>query len=256
VSEPDAGLSKEHVAAKWREIAAGVDRVQKRVEKPAAFSVSAGSSLFGDDRASDPYQVSHAVQLCLLGGIDHLHAAKSLLLDAQMLHTFALYTLLRASLETFTAAFWILHPPNRNLRIERTLRWHAKNFMDQDIAIGVRDIPGNRPLKEKLAKLEKVAESRSIAPGVVSAGYRSSNAVKYADEHAIAGPLLSWQLCSGYAHGRMWAVLGLSEQQFYPADDPKVRSMRLTSDPGRVLFPAHTAFLLMEEIERLLDQRS
>ena len=171
MSEPDAQLSREDIAAQWREIAAGVDRVQKRADTPAAFPVSAGSSLFGDDRASDPYQVSHAVQLCLLGGVDHLHAAKSLLLDAEMLHTFALYTLLRASLETFTAAFWILHPPKRDLRIERTLRWHAKNFKDQDTAVGARNIPGNWPLKEKLAELEKVAASRSIAPGIVSAGY-------------------------------------------------------------------------------------
>ena len=48
----------------------------KRTGEPNDFPVSPGSSLAGDDKASNPYQVSHAVQMCLVAGVDHLHAVK------------------------------------------------------------------------------------------------------------------------------------------------------------------------------------
>ena len=47
-------------------IANGTNRVTARVGDPNEFSVSPGSSLFGDDEHSDPYQLSHAVQMCLV----------------------------------------------------------------------------------------------------------------------------------------------------------------------------------------------
>lgn len=102
--------------------------MMERVNDPMDFAVSPGSPLAGDDRASDPYQVSHAVQMCIVAGVDHLHAMKSLLLDLNMLHSAAPFTMVRGALEVLSSAFWILHPAKRTVRVERVLRWHAKTF--------------------------------------------------------------------------------------------------------------------------------
>jgi hypothetical protein len=135
VSEAARGLSPEQVAEQWEHIASNTDRMMQRVADPNEFPVWPGSALFDDDNNSDPYQVSHGVQMCLVAGVDHLHTAKSYLLDFHVLPAASLFSLLRGALENFAAAYWILHPSEQNDRIERTLRWHARNFKDQKNAL-------------------------------------------------------------------------------------------------------------------------
>ncbi|MGB9226238.1 MAG: hypothetical protein WCB80_23885, partial [Mycobacterium sp.] len=48
----------------------GTDKVMDRIGDPADFRVSPGSSLWGDDKVSMPYQVSHAVRMCRGAGVD------------------------------------------------------------------------------------------------------------------------------------------------------------------------------------------
>jgi hypothetical protein len=255
--EMAAELTEEQVVAKWQEIAPSIDRMAERIQDPNDFPIRPGSSLSGDDKRSSPYCVSHAVRMCLVGGVDHLHAAKSLVVDLQLLHADAVYSLVRGSLENLSAAFWILHPSSRNKRIERTLRWHARNFNEQKIALEPLGLADATTRDAKLAKLESVATPRGISTANVREGYRSSTAVKYAEEHSTnAAPLLPWQLCSGFAHGRPWAILGMSEQDHYETADPGVLNLRLTSDLSRVLYPTLSAYRLMADIARLLDQRS
>jgi hypothetical protein len=105
-----AAIPEEQVVAKWLEIAPGIEKMAQRIGDPDDFAVRDRSSLSGDDKKSAPYCVSHAVRACLVSGVDHLHAAKSLVVDLEMLHASAVYSLLRGSLENLSAAFWILHP--------------------------------------------------------------------------------------------------------------------------------------------------
>ena len=88
------------------------------------------------------------------------------------------------------------------------MRWHAKNFHEQFIALEPVGLLDEAQRDAKLAKLDAVATPRGISAQDVRAGYRSSRAVRYAEEHSRSEPLLFWQLCSGYAHGRRWAYLG------------------------------------------------
>jgi hypothetical protein len=83
------------VAAKWDEIAPGIDKMARRTADPNDFAISPGSWLSGDDKASRPYQVSHAARMCLVAGVDHLQAVKALLFDLQVLHTAAPFSLVR-----------------------------------------------------------------------------------------------------------------------------------------------------------------
>lgn len=255
--ETAAELPEEQVVAKWQEIAPSIDRMAVRIQDPNDFPIRPGSSLSGDDKKSSPYCVSHAARMCLVGGVDHLHAAKSLVVDLQVLHADAVYSLLRGSLENLAAAFWILHPSLRNDRIERTLRWHARNFNEQRIALEPLGLADKTTCEAKLAKLDAVAGPRGISTANVRAGYRSSRAVKYVEKHSSdSAPLLPWRLCSGFAHGRPWAILGMSEQEQHETADPGVLNLRLTSDLSRVLYPTLSAYRLMADVVRLLDQRS
>ncbi len=47
-------LSPDKIDALWAGFASGIDRMMDRVNDPMDFAVSSGSSLAGDDRASDP----------------------------------------------------------------------------------------------------------------------------------------------------------------------------------------------------------
>lgn len=241
----------------WLGIAPGIDKMMERVGDPEDFPIVMGSPLSGDDKASSPYQVSHAARLCLVGGVDHLHAAKSLVVDLQILHASAVYSLVRGSLENLAAAFWILNPPQRNVRIEHALRWHAKNFHEQRLAMEPRGMADESSYRRKLAKLHVVASPRNISSQTVNAGLRSSRVVEYVEaqlpDHEV---LLSWQLCSGFAHGRPWAVVGMSEREEFETAVPGVMNVRLTSDLGRLLGPAISAYNLMVAVVDVLRRRS
>ena len=250
-------ISEAEIEAKWLEISPLIDRMMERVGTEREFPVSPRSSLAGDDSKSDPYQVSHCVRMCLTAGVDHLHAVKTLIVDQQLLHVAAPFSLSRGALENFAAAFWILHPINRNDRIERTLRWHVKNFKDQEKAVSGLVLPGHRPLEPKLQKLEAIATQRKITTKL-RGGYTSTEAVSYADQYAgvSVGVILPWQLCSGFAHGRPWAYLGASGLEERATADPNIKEVKMTSSLGTVLLPALASLHLLQAILRVYQDRA
>lgn len=229
-----------------------------RINDPTDFAVARGSSLAGDDRASHPYHVSHAVQMCIVAGVDHLHAMKSLLLDLQVLHSAAPFTLVRGALEIFSSGFWILHPSGRDMRIEHVLRWHAKNFHDQHPALESLGVSDAEVKDAKYAKLREIASRRGIPAAHATRGYRSTEAVECAEKFApTADPLLPWRMCSAYAHGRPWVYLGMAdEDMFQTTDEPGVLQARLTSDPEKLLYPSLHAQWLMKDLVDLVESRA
>jgi hypothetical protein len=150
----DASVLTDKIAMdKWAEIAPLIDIMVNRAQDPKDFVVEPGSQLAADDIASHPYRVSHCGRACLNAGVDHLHAAKMLIIDVRILHEAADYSLIRGALENFAAAFWVLHPPERNDRIEHALRWMVKNFKDQDKATAELNLPSYVPMQSKLEKV-------------------------------------------------------------------------------------------------------
>lgn len=250
-------ISEAEIEAKWHEISPLIDRMMERVGTEDEFPVSPGSSLAGDDNASNPYQVSHCIRMCLTAGVDHLHAQKSLIVDQRIIHVAAPFSLSRGALENFTAAFWVLHPNSRDERITRSLRWHAKNFLDQDKAVEGLSLPGHTPLASKIAKIQAVADRRGIVANI-DKGYFSTPVVKYANEHAedTLGVLLMWQLCSGFAHGRPWAYLGASGLEERATADPTISNIKMTANTGTVLLPALSALRLLQRVLKLYELRA
>lgn len=207
--QPDR-LDEAQVKQKWQEIAPLIDRMMARVGTTGEFPVQAGSSLRGDDKASDPYQVSHVVRMCLTAGVDHLHAAKVLVVDQRVIHLAVPASLARGALENLATAYWILGPMRRTERIGRALRWYAKNFKDQETAVAPLNLPNHRSLESTLEKVDAVAQRHGLEAKAIRRGYTSTDAVGFAETSAPnlgLGVVFPWRLCSGFAHGRPWAYL-------------------------------------------------
>jgi hypothetical protein len=111
-------LTDDMVAAKWQEIAPLIELVTARIQDPDDFTVQPGSQLAEDDADSHPYEVSHCARWCLNAGVDHLHALKLLVIDDNLIHAAASYSLARGALENFAAGFWVLHSDEPAVRIE------------------------------------------------------------------------------------------------------------------------------------------
>ena len=205
-------VDAEAVGAKW-DRAGRRPRMAERIGDPNDFPVRPGSSLSGHDKASNPYCASHAVRMCLVAGVDHLHTAKSYLLDFHVLPAASLFSLVRGSLENFAAAFWILHPKPRNDRTQNTSGWHARSFREQHIALESLGMSDDAKLEAKLAKLERwqsPAASRRItcAPDTAAAE-PSSRRAALAKAHATAALATVLRLRARSANG---TYLGMSEQ--------------------------------------------
>jgi hypothetical protein len=236
-----------------------IDRMMERVDTRGEFPVLVGSSLAGDDKAASPYQTSHAVKMCLLAGVDHLHAVKVLILDQGVLHIAAPSSLARGALENFAAAYWMLGPQDRTERVLRTLQWHAKNFKDGDRAMARFGLGGHVAVETKLQKLFAVGSRRDISSTAIRRGYTSTDAVTYAEAENSDLPLgvtLPWQVCSGFAHGRPWAFLSMLNREAESTEDPDVLLVHFTSDLLKAQYPALAALDLLTRLLRLYEARS
>lgn len=137
------------------------------------------------------------------------------------------------------------------------LRWWSKNFKDQDKATSDLRLGNYTPFQTKLAILVGMADAVSCDSTRLGNGYTSSEAPRYADENSSAlRPFLIWQLCSGFAHGRPWASLGMNAMASRPSDDEGVKLVRLTSDPRRILSVTFPAMRLLEDLLRVYQERS
>jgi hypothetical protein len=252
------GVTDEQATVKWQEMAPLLDRMIERVGSRGEFPIQPGSVLADDDVASSPYQVSHAVRMCLNAAVDHLHAVKVLVVDAAVLHLAAPSSLARGALENLSAAFWILHPDERDVRVERCLRWQAVNMKDGERATSAMGAsPERKSLETKLQQLVRVGAAIGIPAKTIRGGYSSTEAVAYANDHAAAGAVLfNWQLCSGFAHGRPWAYLGSLTRETSASDEPGVQHLRLTSSQALALFGPLTSMHLLQSFLRLYQARS
>jgi hypothetical protein len=258
MSDDLAELTDEFAMAQWAQMAPLIDNVVNRTQDPEDFVVEAGSQLAGDDADSDPYQVSHCARACLNAGVDHLHAAKKLILDVPIiLHANADYSLLRGALENFGTAFWVLHPPQRSVRVERALRWMVKNFKDQDKATADLGLPKYVPAHVRVEEIVSMAKSAGCNIKEIRGGYASTHVLQYAEEHSMAtNPYLMWQVCSGFAHGRPWASIAMNAMEITPTEVSGVSRVRFTSDHKRLLAAALPAFQLMNTVVGLFADRA
>ena len=119
------------------------------------------------------------------------------------------------------------------------------------------NLPNYVPLKFNVDKVIAVADAAGCNTNELRGGYRSTPVLEYAEEHSTAThPYLMWQVCSGFAHGRLWADLGMNEMEIQPTSDEGVSQIRLTTDYKRLLLTTLPAFHLMTDVVRLYTERA
>lgn len=248
----------EQAQAKWLEIDKQATILMERAATEDGYRPAPKSPLAGDDSHSQPYQVSHALRMNIVSAVDHLHATCALVLRSGFLHLAAPATLARGVLECAATAIWIASPTTRDERITRTLKWTIQDAKDGIRAATSAGAPVPTPLQTWKAKIEAVANKRSLPITPITGGYKSSEAVKAAEDYLKPplGVVLPWQLASGFAHGRRWAMLAFADtMQKQATNDPGVTGLKWENDWSRVLYLGLAAASVLIGAVRLFDQR-
>jgi len=242
----------DEISAKWREISDIANTLIRRAGTRGELSIEPGSALAGDDRVlGNKYPLSTPYGNTLGASIDHLHAVTALVVGQQALHVAAPASLARGVLENAGTAFWLAHPRSRDERVMRALRWWYQDAKDSDRATGLGTSP------KRLKELQAIADARQLPVDQVKQKYSSTDVLTYAEEHAryadgqLLEPLFAWRLCSGFAHGKIWANLAASKIEMFETHDPRVSEARLTNDPAHALYPVRVGAHLIEAVLRV-----
>jgi hypothetical protein len=160
-------------------------------------------------------------------------------------------------LENTAAAFWLINPTSRDERIKRSLRWWARNAHDQQNANA-----GGASKEKVIALIREIADRRGLDRGQSTAWPRSTDVVTYADTEARTHDgerirvLLPWHVCSGFAHGRGWAQLGMLQTEAIREVRPGVQKIRLTNTLDRILSVTQPGFHLLAATLRVHEKRT
>lgn len=235
-----------------------------------------GSSLSGDDRATDPYHLSHAVIEVLISAVDHLETLRLVVQEQHVIPARGGFTLVRAALENAAVAVWLLAPTSRDERVFRLLRWEWADAADSDNALvlmaemtsdptrsaEIRQNAGDQRDERKQA-LQTLARARKMSSDQVSRVCARS--VGWADILKEAGDAAreltgdrakwAWMICSGLAHSRRWAVLGFLKREVTPGPMAELHHLRISADEERLAVMANVAALMLAEAWRLFDER-
>jgi hypothetical protein len=231
-----------------------------RIDPSAPTSaVGPGSALAGDDRRTDPYQLSHSAWHSVSHAVDHLHMLRSVLRDAGTIQMYAPYSVIRAALENASAAVWLLAPANRKERILRRLRFAAVDIKAGEDVKDLINHPGPRSRQERVDQLRSIARHGGVdeREALKRPGY--SEIVKAAGGHTSITEETAefiWRLCSGFTHGDPWATLSASHRVELPGAPPGVGHLRIEADMPSLLLCALTAIRMTEYAWRLYDERS
>jgi hypothetical protein len=190
---------------------------------PGPMPVAAGAPLAGDDRWSDPFQMSHAVGSALVIAVDHAHCLRRAVEGcvncaptelALLLNSY--YSLLRGAMENAARAIWLLAPEQRAERVLRRLRLQAGNVIQSDALCEVGAFPRKKPKADRLQRVEEIAQRSSISPAAAVKPPSNREIVRSAGEyiaHNAGHAEVVWRACSAASHGDIWAVLSLHDRE-------------------------------------------
>jgi hypothetical protein len=143
-------------------------------------------------------------------------------------------------------------------RVERALKWNIKDIKDGNRAAAEAGIPVPTSLQDRIDKVEKVANKRSLPFTPIKGGYTSTEAVKAAEAYLKPplGGAFPWQLASGFAHGRRWAILAFADtMQKQVTSDPDVSNIKMENDHTKVLYLGMAAAFVVRGAVRVYEER-
>lgn len=222
-----------------------------------ASSVGSGSVLDAADALTEPHQVSHLIGYLLHTAVDHLHALKTLLADAEAQHTFAPFTLIRGSIEAASTALWILQDADPRLVTRRALHLEYQNLWDQRRATRLVDKDADFD-EERLALLKKVLDRNDLTTAVVKKQLHVGEIIATAAAaFALPASRLTWQMCSAAAHGRPWAKQFLTLFEAHDDDGiSKTLSGQLTSNQLAMAISLNNACEVFDKARTVRNKHS
>ena len=247
------------------ELAPRIDALQARVETAAAATVADRSPLAGDDRASRPFQLSHAAWYSIVHAADNLQALRALTVRGEaprvqvLTYPYAAYPLLRAAIENASAALWLLAPMSRDVRLTRRFQHLLQDSRMGDEAAALLGHESTTH-KKRLARLEEVIANRPdvhLSACKRGVGYRSI--VRAAAEGNGTDPDIAeviWRLLSGLTHGDTWAGLTATDRnEVAVSEDGTVVTFQTTSSLANVANMTGYAVALTEAAMCAYDRR-
>jgi len=241
----------------WGDFAIVVEHLADRIGDADDFAVRPGSSLAGDDRASKPFKVSEAIRHIINAAVDQLHGVKVAAHDAKLQHLAVSARLARAAIENAAAGLWILGPHLRDSRIERVLRWHSRNDNDFQLFLDADDLDTTAEAERNRAALEQirgVAQARGIDPKSAAGGFRVTTPLTECSEFTDLPVYTTWQIASGFAHGRPWAYHGLLQREDITVGDQP--TYRLSAKQEMTTYLPPQAMHVLAELLRMRDLRA
>jgi hypothetical protein len=218
-----------------------------------------GSSLYGDDARTRPYELSHGAWHALSHAVDHLNCLHVLLKDAQVIHMFAPFSLVRAALENASAAVWMLQPSSRTSRVCRRFRFAVANIRNGDAAKQLAGLEGGRPRDVLIDEVRELARRAGVtaAEATKKVGYQEviTSAASALGQDTAVIPF-AWRLCSGISHGDFWTTLSAAQRTELPGAPPGIGSFRVTANVQTLMYVTTFAVRMTGLGWRLYDRRS
>lgn len=163
-----------------------------------------------DDRMCvehDP--LSSQVSGLLHAAEDNLHGVRVMIRDAQVIHTFAEYAMVRGAIESAAMAWWLMAPEDRRERVKRHLRLIWRDTLDMHEALGdLQEIEARKETRRQ--EILEAASAAGIASNDAFARWGYKGIVQAFSEATKVPALLTWQAASGMVHARRWAMGALS----------------------------------------------
>jgi len=223
------------------------------------------SSLASDDQATAPWQLSHAVVRALVGSVDNLDVLRSMVFTAREVYSNAPFTLIRGAIEGAATVAWLLAPKNRNERVLRQLRLQYSDYLDASKVLDSRkknkdDDPYG--MKDKMQRLQTLAKSRGFLQDEVS--LVAARPVAYSSIVETAGgdtevgsalALMSWRVCSGFAHNKLWSTLAVLDYDEVQSATEGVLDLHVRVSDSNLLMLSRVAVVMLADGWRLYDRQ-
>lgn len=261
------GFIRTYDAVERRRLLDGIAAQLERIDTwhsrtTTSLTIRRGSLLEAADALSRPFQASHKVNQQLTNAADHLHALRTLFIEAKAQHIYAPYTLIRPALEGAVGILYTFTDATPVSVALTTLRDEYANINEMHTAAITIGVPVH------IADAEKLARAELLDATIDTAGFRR-NDVKGKPKsttgrmEAVAKfyrlgrmPLSMWQMCSAASHGTRWALPMLA--MFDAEDDGKSETVsgRIVSDEATILHTLTTACDVLERAFTVVEAYS
>lgn len=198
-------------------------------ETLSSYALSQANSAFAiDDPKMPTFPVSQYAYSQIMGAFGVLEALKSMMIKEDgetpqiTAGPYGIYTLVRNAIDSAALALWLLEPENSKLRVKRRLKAQMDEISNTAKFRDEAGIPSREWAKEYRLRMQQVAEQAEVGAGEISKWRLPSMTRILNDIERRSEPepglswLAAWQLCSGHAHGKQWAILMSNELSELP----------------------------------------